>query len=142
MADQSGKLNGGATPLYISAQRGHLLAGATLLTAGAAVDQANNEGATPLVPAVDALLAVEVAVDAEASKQGTPSWFGPMSDPAVLAGTTPLHVHVFATAWEGHTAVTQLLLDAGVDKAKQTQSGTTGEFAAWQGHGDIVALLQ
>ena len=38
----------GATPLFLACQEGHTETAATLLAAGAAVDQAEDNGATPL----------------------------------------------------------------------------------------------
>ena len=40
--------NPGGTPLHIAAKKGHVDAARLLLDRGAAVDQANNNGATPL----------------------------------------------------------------------------------------------
>ena len=55
-----------------------------------------------------------------------------------LEGRTPLHI----AAWQGHTAMVELLLRHGADvNATDREQRTPLQSAAWQGHENVVWLL-
>ena len=133
----------GLTPLIASATQGHADVVAVLLAAGVSVNAAEDDGCTALYMAaqgghlevVKRLLVAEADVDHATNDDDDD--FGTKSDPSVLAGPRPL----FVAAWQGHTAVAKLLLEAGADRSKMSPWGTAAEFAARHGHVQLAQML-
>ena len=94
-----GRVDIGCTPLFASAQAGHLEITRTLLASDAAVDSATSDGSSALGIAVqeEHLEVVELLLDAGAAVSH-----------ANLAGCVPLHV----SAWAGNRSITKCLIEA------------------------------
>jgi len=131
----------GARPaLQFAAAHGHLEVVAALLAAGARVNEAGDEGATPLLVAayqghtkvVSALLAAGAEVGPIAQDPGNHAAAG------WVTKTTPLHL----AANQGHVEVVVALLAAGahVDVA-QLNEATPLFVASQKGHVEILAAL-
>jgi ankyrin repeat protein len=101
---------------------------AQLLAVGVAVDEANNEGSTPLLVSVGEDHAEVVAKLFVASAT---------VDNANNKGSTPL----FVFAYKGHAEVVAKPLAAGADKTVNSKLGTPYEIAKKKGDVEIMALF-
>ena len=116
--------------LRIAARDGSLAEVTTLIEAGADVDKANTNGATPLyIAAQNGHLTVVtklITAGADVNKARTTD------------GCTPL----YSAASKGHTAIVSKLLQHGADKSiRGWQNKTPLEAAQGQNHAAVVALL-
>eukprot|EP00501_MAST-03F_sp_TOSAG23-6_P000744 GSMAST32.ASY1.ANO1.772.1 assembled CDS len=123
----------GVTTLYIAAQFGHTRVVRLLIDAGAGVDQANDDGYTPLL---GASMMGHVGVVAQLITAGA------NVNLASNDGITPL---CFASQ-EGHVEVVKILLRNGADINKAPTSGpargsTPLYLASKKGNAEVVQLL-
>jgi ankyrin repeat protein len=120
---------GGATALYVACEFGHIQVAQLLVAAGAAVDAARDDGATPLYkacqdggkPAVARLL---VKAGAKVNQQDK-------------SGMTPLWLSVH----HGCKELVELLLEAGGDATYRVQGWSVLDLAKREGHQEIARLL-
>jgi ankyrin repeat protein len=123
------KRNGGFTPLYIAAEKGHLDVVSLLLEKGAVADAKNYHGFTLLYSAAEKgkLDVVKLLLEKGAG-----------IDAKVKGGFTPLHV----AADKGHFDVVKLLLDKGAAVDSKSDYGRTPlSFAVQNEHLEVVKLL-
>jgi ankyrin repeat protein len=120
-ADVSQKMNDGATPLYLAAEKGHLAVVRLLMNFGADVNQGMHDGATPLYAAAQmGKLAVVQCLVKE---------FGANFKQAKHEGSTPLYV----AAKNGYLDVVLCLgKDFGADINQAENHGATPLYAAAQ----------
>ena len=148
--------------LYAAAEQGHGEIVAGLVAAGADINAAKENGATPLFIAaqrghgeiVSGLVAARADINAATRRGWTPLFIaahnghGEIVSGLVAAGAdvnaafqdgfTPLHI----TAQQGHGEILSGLVAAGADvKAGRRDGETPLHIAAQQGHGEIVAGL-
>lgn len=120
---------GGATALYVACEFGHVQVAQLLIAAGAAVDAARDDGATPLYKACQdggkpAIAQLLVTAGAQVNQQDR-------------AGMTPLWLSVH----RGCTELVKLLLEAGADATYRVQEWSALDLAKREGHQEIARLL-
>ncbi len=104
---------------------------ALLITAGAKVNKANEDGETPLLVASrlgrTEIVKLLIAAGADVNKANEDD------------GCTPLHLAVYP----GRTEIVKLLIAAGADVNKAAKNGSTPlHVASYNGHTEIVELLK
>lgn len=126
-----GRADTGATPLYVTAARGHIDILRLLLAKGASVDAQASDGSTALFVASqngrrDAALAL-LEAGADANRRAAD-------------GVTPL----LAACARGHVDVVELLVKRGaeINGVRSSESGATAMYlAAQSGHTPVLAVL-
>ncbi len=132
-ADPNAALSdGGPTPLFFAAERGHPDVVALLVSQGADVNNPTHRGGALHIAAKRGNLEiVKLLLDAGA-------------DPNLLAGD-PLVRPLHEAAYKGSVEVVDMLLDYGADVNGRTEfrgQEPAIHFAAGRGHTDVVALLR
>ncbi|KAI9015599.1 ankyrin repeat-containing domain protein, partial [Hyaloraphidium curvatum] len=124
--------DGGATPLYLAAQEGHIEVVRRLLRHGARVDAVDTDGWVPLHAAAQNghLTCVELLLDAHKARNV------PVDVYSTQNSLTPLHL----AAREGNADIVRALLRAGPDPRARTKAGATSLHLA-AGHGNLDSLL-
>lgn len=154
-ADVDQKSLDGKTPLRVAALEGHCAVLVALIQAGADVTAKDPDGRSTLY-----LLAIEnkiaqveiiLKVSHSSNKRLLIRLLSLLScflvrqagkynleEDRDLEGRTPLHI----AAWQGHTAMVELLLRYGADvNAVDREQRTPLQSCAWQGHESVVWLL-
>ena len=128
-SELAGRLQDGATPLWIACENGHADAARLLLNQGVDINRADKYGATPLLAAcskghVDAVrLLLDEGAEVDRSTEG---------------GQTPL----FIACYNGHVDAAQLVLDKGAEVDRANEGGVTPLWiACGEGHVNAARLL-